>query len=135
VVYSLQRYRSLQPQDGGMSFSFDDGDKPPSADQRFATILRDGAAVGVHLLVWADSPATLDRTLDRQQMRNFDHRVLFQMSATDSSNLIDTPMAGRLGPHRAIYFSDERGVIEKFRPYGLPEGGWLQRAAAALGVS
>jgi len=30
-------------------------------------------------------------------MREFDNRVLFQMSAADSSNLIDSPIANKLG--------------------------------------
>lgn len=52
-------------------------------------------------------------------------RVLFQMSANDSSTLIDAPVASRLGPNRALYFSEEEGRTEKFRPYALPEADWL----------
>jgi len=51
---------------------------------------------------------------------------LFQMSGSDSSNLIDTPAAARLGLHRALYFTEEKGQPEKFRPYGLPETEWLE---------
>ena len=52
-------------------------------------------------------------------MREFDNRVLFQMSANDSSNLIDSPAANKLGMFRALAYSEEQGTIEKFRPYAL----------------
>jgi hypothetical protein len=58
--------------------------------------------------------------------------VLFQMSAADSSNLIDSPLANRLGPHRALFYSEDRGQPEKFRPYGLPADGWLARVKERL---
>jgi hypothetical protein len=47
------------------------------------------------------------------------------MSGTDSSNLIDTPAASRLGVHRALLYSEEQGLLEKFRPYGIPTADWL----------
>jgi hypothetical protein len=65
-------------------------------------------------------------------MREFDHRVLFQMSATDSSNLIDSPAANKLGFYRALAYSEEQGVIEKFRPYALPPADWLQQVFRSL---
>ena len=54
------------------------------------------------------------------------------MSATDSSNLVDTPIANHLGFHRALYFSEEQGVLEKFRPYAAPSAPWLERLKATL---
>ena len=66
-------------------------------------------------------------------MREFDNRVLFQMSATDSSNLIDSPAANKLGFHRALAYSEEQGYMEKFRPYALPEKAWLGEVKAKLG--
>jgi hypothetical protein len=75
-------------------------------------------------------------------MREFEMRVLFQMSVADSSNLIDTPLAAKLGMHRALYYSEEQGRLEKFRPYGLPSEEWLgwvqrqlkSRQGSAVGV-
>jgi hypothetical protein len=52
--------------------------------------------------------------------------VLFQMSVADSSNLIDTPLASRLGLHRAYFHGEEEGRLEKFRPYGVPTDDWLE---------
>ena len=68
----------------------------------------------------------MNRTLDRQGMKEFENRILFQMSANDSSTLIDTPAASKLGENRALYYSEEANRIEKFRPYGVPELTWLE---------
>ena len=77
------------------------------------------------MIAWADTAATLERTLDRAAMREFDHRILFQMSASDSSNLIDSPSANKLGQNRALAYSEEQGVMEKFRPYAIPDESFL----------
>ena len=81
--------------------------------------------MGVHTIVWCDSLNNLNRSFDRQGLREFEIRVLFQMSANDSSTLIDTPAAGKLGEHRALFFSEEEGKLEKFRPYAYPDDEWL----------
>ncbi|MGH7213575.1 MAG: FtsK/SpoIIIE domain-containing protein, partial [Tepidisphaeraceae bacterium] len=129
-VYGLQRYRALRKQEESFRFSSDDGEKPPQPDKQFADILREGPAVGVHVMAWADTPVAVERTLDRGSLREFDNRVLFQMSATDSSNLIDSPVANKLGFFRALAYSEERGTMEKFRPYGPPEKAWLEQVKA-----
>jgi hypothetical protein len=133
IIHGLQRYRMLRKSEdsfGGFSMGDDAAEKKPQPEKQFADLLRDGPAVGVHVLAWADTPATLDRTFDRHSMREFDHRVLFQMSAADSSNLIDSPAANKLGQNRALAFSEEQGTMEKFRPYALPSAEWLAQVAS-----
>jgi hypothetical protein len=78
-------------------------------------------------MVWCDSVNNLNRTFDRQGTKEFENRILFQMSSNDSSSLIDTPAASKLGENRALYFSEEENRIEKFRPYGVPEPEWLEK--------
>ncbi|CAN5637965.1 hypothetical protein BH09PLA1_BH09PLA1_08740 [soil metagenome] len=131
-IFGLQRYRSLRKQEESFSFSASEEEKKPKPDKQFADLLREGPALGIHLFTWADTPAAVDRTIDRASMREFDTRVLFQMSANDSSNLIDSPAANKLGFHRALAFSEEQGVLEKFRPYALPDKAWLDRARQQL---
>ncbi|HSZ55959.1 MAG TPA: FtsK/SpoIIIE domain-containing protein, partial [Tepidisphaeraceae bacterium] len=133
-IYGLQRYRVLRRSEDDFGFSTG-GDEPKKANssKQFADILRDGPGVGIHVLTWVDTVASLERTLDRSSMREFDHRILFQMSAADSSNLIDSPAANKLGFYRALAYSEEQGVMEKFRPYALPEAQWLKSIAVALG--
>jgi hypothetical protein len=133
LIYGLQRYRMLRKSEESFGgFSMDDTEKKPQPDKQFSDILREGPSLGVHVISWADTQASLDRTLDRGSMREFDHRVLFQMSAADSSNLIDSPAANKLGFHRALVFSEEQGVMEKFRPYALPPKQWLEQVKSAL---
>jgi hypothetical protein len=124
LVHGLQRFRDLRKQDDDFSFARRGEDKPSAAKQ-FLTILRDGPLVGAHTLVWCDTLNNVTRSLDRQAIREFEMRVLFQMSATDSSVLIDSPAAGKLGLHRALFHSEDQGKLEKFRPYGLPSESWL----------
>jgi S-DNA-T family DNA segregation ATPase FtsK/SpoIIIE len=132
VIYGLQRYRMLRRSEESFSYSMDDAAKAPQPDKLFADILREGPALGIHVITWVDTPASIERTLERGTMREFDNRVLFQMSAADSSNLIDSPTANKLGFHRALLFSEERGVMEKFRPYALPTKSWLEHLGAQL---
>jgi ABC-type branched-subunit amino acid transport system ATPase component len=125
-LYGLQRARDLRQED---SFALPlSGDEPaaPNPAQQFATILREGPDVGVHTLVWCDTLTNLNRSLDRRALREFAMRVVFQMGAEDSANLIDTPAASKLGSYRALFYSEEEGRLEKFRPYALPSEQWLK---------
>ncbi|PZS04327.1 MAG: hypothetical protein DLM69_02020, partial [Candidatus Chloroheliales bacterium] len=124
-IYGLHRARDLRPEEDNFSFSLSSEPAPPSPAKQFPTILREGPELGVHTIVWCDTLANLNRTLDRRALREFEQRVAFQMSAEDSSNLVDSPAASKLGQHRALFFSEEQGRAEKFRPYGLPSEEWL----------
>ena len=54
------------------------------------------------------------------------------MSAADSSSLIDSPAAGRLGENRALFYRDDLGTHTKFRPYQKPTTEWLAWVAERL---
>jgi hypothetical protein len=127
-VYDLQRFRDLRKADD--DFGFSGGSEKPSTAKQFATIVRDGPPVGVHTIVWCDNLNNLNRCLERATLREFEMRVLFQMSANDSSTLIDSPLANKLGPNRAIFHSEEQGSVEKFRPYAIPTALWQSSLAA-----
>ncbi|GMU21539.1 MAG: hypothetical protein AMXMBFR13_16320 [Phycisphaerae bacterium] len=132
VIYGLQRYRALRRQEDSFSFSPRDEEAKPNPDRQFAEVLRDGPPLGIHVLAWCDTPAAVERTLERTSLREFDYRVLFQMSASDSSNLIDSPLANKLGQNRALAYSEEQGTLEKFRPYALPGGAWIDQVREQL---
>ena len=127
----MARFRDLQQSDDYGFSGFGDDSKQDAAAQ-LATIVKDGPPVGIHTIVWADSYNNVNRWFPRQVLRDFGMRVLFQMSAVDSSNLMDSAAASHLSPHRAIYYSDERGESEKFRPYGMVDDEWLNLVAAQL---
>ena len=134
IVYGLQRYRVLRKtEDSSFSFSPSDAEKPAAPDKIFGDLIREGPTYGMHVLIWVDTPVSIDRTFERGIMREFDHRVLFQMSANDSGALIDSPAGNKLGPYRALAYSEEQGTMEKFRPYALLSKEWLARLHASLG--
>ena len=81
----------LRKAEDDFGFSDRGEDKPASPAEHLGTLLREGPPLGVHTLVWCDTLNNLNRTFDRQALREFEIRVLFQMSANDSSNLIDSP--------------------------------------------
>ena len=134
IVHGLQRFRDLRKADDGFGFSSSDS-AAADAPSRFDRLLREGPPVGLHTIVWTNTATTLERALDRRALREFDGRVLFQMSAADSTFLIDGPQAGSLGAHRAMLFSEESGVLEKFRPYAVPSDEWLAWALGRLAGS
>ena len=131
-IYDLARFRDLRREDDFMSHSFSGEPRPPSVGSQFADILREGPAVGIHTIVWCDTLNNLNRAVDRQGIREFDLRVLFQMSNADSSNLIDTPAASKLGPNLAYFYNEEEGRLEKFRPYAWPTPEFIELAVGQL---
>lgn len=132
-IYGLQRARDLRP-DEDFSYSSFGGEEPKalSPAKQFATILREGPELGVHTLVWCDTLNNLNRTLERGLLREFELRIVFQMSQEDSLHLVDSPAANKLGPYRALLLNEETGQVEKFRPYGLPAKIWLEQAATDI---
>ena len=117
LIHQLQRYRALRRNED--DFSFGASDAPPTPDKMLTGILKEGPSSGVHVIVACDTLASLQRAFDRNAMREFDWKVLFQMSPADSSSLIDSPAASRLGNNRGLLHSEELGLLEKFRPYGI----------------
>ena len=99
-IYDIQRFRDLRKSDDDFGFSSRSYDDEPKADppaKMFANVLRDGPPVGLHTIVWCDSVNNLNRTFDRKGMKEFENRILFQMSANDSSTLIDMPGGEQAG--------------------------------------
>jgi DNA segregation ATPase FtsK/SpoIIIE, S-DNA-T family len=130
-IYNLARFRELR-RDEEFSFTSVDEGKPASPAKQFINILREGPSLGIHTVLWCDTYGNVIRFLDRQSLRDFEMRVLFQMNATDSSNLMDMPDASRLGVHRAILYDEGQGYMEKFRPYGLPSNEWIAQVKKIL---
>ncbi len=123
-VYGLHRLRDIRKPDDDFGFSKKGEEQSPY--RQLVRLLREGPPVGLFTIVWCDTAANLQRYFDRQTLREFEMRVIFQMSANDSSTLMDTPVASKLGPQRAIYYTEDQGKLEKFRPYALPPLEWLR---------
>ena len=125
LVYNIARFRDLKKSDDDFGFSRYDDAGPPSPAKLFADILQEGPSVGVHAIVWCDSFQTSQRFFDRKALSQFELRVAFHMSASDSSSLIESPVAGQLGVHRAMLYHAAEAWHEKFCPYGPPPPEWL----------
>jgi hypothetical protein len=131
VLFGLQRLRDLRRVEDDFSY-MPKADAAANPAQQLATLLREGPSLGVHALMWCDTTNNLQRALDRQTLREISLRVVLQMGVADSSNLIDSPAASKLGMHRALFFSEEEGKLEKFRPYGIPPDEWLDEVRERL---
>jgi DNA segregation ATPase FtsK/SpoIIIE, S-DNA-T family len=127
IVSNFSKFRDLRNEqdDFGFSSSMDAG-KEESAGKLLADIFKDGPAVDVHGIIWCDSYSNLNRWITQQTLREFEIRVAFQMNSGDSSSLIDSPAASRLGGHRALLFLRETGKSEKLRPYAVPSQDWVE---------
>ncbi|MBC7817995.1 MAG: cell division protein FtsK [Planctomycetaceae bacterium] len=132
VIFNLGRFRDLKKSDDDMGFSFGGGEKKVSPSKQFTDLLKNGPNFGIHTLVWSDTYNNVSRWFSSQTLREFEVRIVFQLSASDSSNLIDGPLASKLGPNRAILHSVDQGTNEKFRPYGPPTAEWLSDVASRL---
>jgi DNA segregation ATPase FtsK/SpoIIIE, S-DNA-T family len=72
------------------------------------------------------------RFLGRKALSEFEMRVLFQMSTNDSASLCDDPKASALGLHRALFYNEQEGYLETFRPYAFPASDWVESVARNL---
>ncbi|SFI17562.1 FtsK/SpoIIIE domain-containing protein [Planctomicrobium piriforme] len=132
LVFNIARFRDLRKTEddfgmGGFGMGSSEP-KPAEPGKIFADLLAKGPAYGMHVIVWCDSNNNVERWFSRQTLKELELRIAFQMNASDSSNLIDSPAASRLGTHRALLYREETGTSEKFRPYGLPSMDWLRAA-------
>ena len=126
IINGLQRIKKLRYEED-FSFSLDDtaGANPGTI---LNNLITEGPALGIHVITTCDTYNNLNRTLSRKALSEFEMRVLFQMSANDSASLIDSPKASGLGLHRALFYNEQEGYLETFRPYALPDREWFEQA-------
>ncbi|MCD6051751.1 MAG: segregation ATPase, FtsK/SpoIIIE family [Verrucomicrobia bacterium] len=129
-IQDLQKHKRLRYEED-FNFSSDDS-APASPGKIFDQLITQGPAVGIHLAVFCDTFNNVSRFINRKAMTEFEMRVLFQMSANDSASLIDSAKATNLGLHRALYYSEQSGHLEVFRPYALPPLTWLEKIGGQL---
>jgi hypothetical protein len=128
LIQDLQNYKKLRQED---EFSFSTAETASPATV-LLSLISDGPAHGIHVIATCDSFNNVNRFLGRKNLSEFEMRVLFQMSASDSASLIDSPDAATLGLHRALYYNDREGYTEMFRPYARPGNEWVEGAAKKL---
>jgi DNA segregation ATPase FtsK/SpoIIIE, S-DNA-T family len=132
LIQGLQNFKKLRQED---EFSFAGGDAggAPNPAATLLNLITEGSARGIHVIATCDTYNNVTRCLGRKTLSEFEMRVVFQMSASDSASLIDAPAAATLGLHRALFYNDREGSLETFRPYAQPDGGWIEEVARHFG--
>ena len=128
LFHGLQKNNKLK-QDDDFGFSSEAGASPAA---QLNQIICEGTSLGFHVIATCDTYNNVNRFLSKKAFTEFEMRVLFQMSANDSANLCDSPKAGTLGLHRALYYNEQEGYLETFRPYALPDNEWIEQAEKNL---
>ncbi len=131
LIHGLQNYKKLRQEDE-FSFSSSDAGSAVNPAAVLMSLINEGPSQGFHVIATCDTYNNVNRFLGRKTLPEFEMRVLFQMSASDSASLIDAPDASTLGLHRALYYNDREGYIETFRPYALPGYDWIEETAQHL---
>jgi hypothetical protein len=127
LIQGLQNFKKLRQEDE-FSFSSSSSDAPNPA-AILLNLITEGSARGIHVIATCDTYNNVSRFLGRKSLSEFEMRVVFQMSASDSASLIDAPAAATLGLNRALYYNDREGSVETFRPYAQPDNGWIESLA------
>lgn len=141
IVDGLQNFRQLRRPDddygfstGSLSSPFGNAEEEPAPPvdpaKLFASLLADGPERGLFVVASLDGYPAADRALGRKGLREFGTRVLFRLSANDSSSLIDTPAASKLDSLRGLVYDDATGDFEKFRPFAIPSAEQLAELTA-----
>ncbi len=130
-IHGLQKYSKLRYEED-FGFSTADTGAPPNPALVLNNLVCEGTRLGFHVIATCDTYNNVNRYLSRKAFSEFEMRVLFQMSASDSASLIDNPKASMLGLHRALFYNAQEGYLETFRPYALPGREWVEQAARNL---
>ncbi len=134
AIRDIGQFRSLRKEDDDFSLGGFGTPKAATPASQFSDLVRRGATVGIHVIVWADTFSNAMRWLSNSLLREFENRIAFRMNQTDSSSLVDTPMAATLVPGRAILYRDQTGTAEKFRPFAQPTSVWLENVCRTTSI-
>lgn len=130
-IHGLQKFNKLRFEED-FGFGGGDADAAPNPAALLNNLICECTRLGFHVIASCDSLNNVNRFLSRKAFSEFELRVLFQMSANDSASLIDSPKASTLGLHRALFYNEQEGHLETFRPYALPTNEWIEQAGQNL---
>jgi S-DNA-T family DNA segregation ATPase FtsK/SpoIIIE len=124
VLDPLDRFRDFR-HDDTFNFSLDAGGAL-SGGQAFREILKDGPPAGVFCLLVCGSAEIVSRWLPRQSQHDVELRVLGRLNPSDSSLLIDSPMAAELSAATMVLYDEPTGQLRKFRQTDQAEPAGVQ---------
>lgn len=120
VIDPLDRFRDFRHEDA-FNFSLDATQGSMSGGQAFREVLKDGPPANVYCLLVCGGVEILTRWLPRQSQHDVELRVLGQLNASDSSLLVDSPVASELSTATMLLYDEPAGRISKFRQPDQPE--------------
>jgi DNA segregation ATPase FtsK/SpoIIIE, S-DNA-T family len=132
LIQGIQNFKKLRQDD---EFSFSSSGSEESSAATLLNLITEGPARGIHAIITCDTYNNVSRFLGRKALSEFEMRVVFQMSATDSASMIDAPNAAGLGLHRALFYNEREGSLETFRPYAQPDNQWIEEIASRFAAS
>jgi S-DNA-T family DNA segregation ATPase FtsK/SpoIIIE len=120
IIDPLERFRDFR-QDESFNFSLDNPGGAAGGATAMRDVLRDGPAANVYSIISCSSAETFGRWLPRSSHHDLELRILGRLNASDSSVLIDSPMASDLTTATMLLYDDADGRIKKFRQADLPD--------------
>ena len=127
VLWGVHRARDLDPENSGFGFVADEAAVDPSADLEW--LIRNGPEVGCHVLIWADTPASLGRRLSAIAIRDCSIRVSGPLNDIDADRF-EVPAVGLRRAQLAVANVDADRQW-RVRSYAQPSSQWLLGVASA----
>lgn len=109
--------------------------RPSETAVRLARLADKGPDVGIHVVAWADSYATAERSLRRAGIARFGLRAVLRLfSPAESDALLGVAAAVSLDDNRALFRDTEWPIdqVEKFKPYSISS---LRAYASAMATA
>lgn len=120
LVDPLDRFRDFRHEDT-FSFSLDATPGTMSGGQALREVLKDGPPANVYSVLVCGGVEIMSRWLPRQSQHDVELRVLGRLNASDSSLMIDSPIASELSAATMLLYDEPEGRIRKFRQVDQPE--------------
>ena len=120
VIDPLDRFRDFR-QDDSFNFSLDSAGSADNGPAALKEVLRDGPNANVFVILVCNGAETLSRWLPRASQHDLELKLLGRMNASDSSMLIDSPVASELSAATTLLYDDADGKTMKFRQCDLPD--------------
>lgn len=130
VIDPLDRFRDFRHEDA-FSFSLDASPNSMTGGQALREVLKDGPPAHVYSILVCGGAEIVSRWLPRQSQHDVELRILGRLNASDSSQLIDSPIASELSTATMLMYDEPAGRIQKFRQPDQPDASvvkeWLER--------
>lgn len=106
--------------------------KPNSAIDRLSYIIKEGPEYGINALLHFPNPRLFSMDFGSSPERWFDHRILHNLPIDDIRRMTGSGVQIDPTRPRAIYYNNETGSTEIFRPYSEPSQEILDKIKSTI---